>query len=138
MAWSERGFGWKLFVTHSDSMRPFIFAGDMVLVRRTTGSGRRFGVGDVVACVPIDGDTSPVVRRIRQVTHTLSGEASYLTRCDALVASQDILGEVTATFPKIGRILHGQRGKSPFDLTRWAPAPNARKKLHSSGGSRAT
>ena len=149
---SRRGLGWKLFVTRSDAMRPTIFAGDMVLVRRKSGSEHRFEIGDIVACAPLGDGAPPVVRRICGVMLSMCGDVLYLTRCERgvvreviahsdvpggihsvvsgdMTAGDEIIGEVTATFPNVGKMLHGRRSGSPFALSRWAPAPNARKKL---------
>lgn len=133
-----RGFGWKFFITRSDSMRPGIFAGDVLVVRRPVGDGTDYDVGDVIAYQPAD-DVTPSVRRICMVMHPSNGVTEYLVRRDndgvadeRPVEAEQIIGGVEARLANAGRIVDGNASRSQHSLSRFAPAPNARRKQSSS------
>ena len=75
-----KAWPWRFFVTRSDAMRPSIFAGDVLVVRKSSHKSSRksthgskhssshqepdYGVGDVIAYDSAQAGMSPGVRRI--------------------------------------------------------------------------
>lgn len=145
MALFGRAWPWKFFIARSDAMRPAIFAGDVLVVRRTSAEGAEYDVGDVIAYQkPSDphaqtrrasaSTSSPHVRRICMKMHPSNGVTEYLVQCDAervadeaAVRAGQVIGEVEARFANIGRVFEGNSNHSPRSLSRFAPAPNARR-----------
>ena len=159
-----KAWPWRFFVTRSDAMRPSIFAGDVLVVRKsshrswrksssrsTRSSSHReadYGVGDVIAYDSAHAGMSPNVRRICMVMHPSNGGTRYVVRRDAdglvadsIVDASHVIGEVEARLVNVGRIVEGSAGKSRRSLSSFATAPNARRTSatsHSSGDARRT
>lgn len=130
----RRVWPWRFFIARSDAMRPSIFAGDVLVVRRPTRSANTYGVGDVIAYdVGLRG-MSPNVRRICMVMHPSNGATHYVLRRDAdglvadsVVDASHVIGEVEARLVNVGRIVEGNTRRSHRSLSRIAAAPNARR-----------
>jgi hypothetical protein len=139
-------FPWCMFITRSDAMRPSIFAGDVLVVRKssrrlsrtslrkTSRSEPSYGVGDVIAYDSAHDGMSPHVRRICMVMHPSNGATQYLVRRDAdglvadsIVDASHVIGAVEARLVNIGRIVEGSSTRSRRSLSSFAPAPNARR-----------
>lgn len=137
-----RAWPWKFFITRTDAMRPGIFAGDVLVVRRTSGDGSEYDVGDVIAYQP-SRDESLHIRRICMKMHPSNGVTEYLVRRDAdrvaderAVQATRVIGEVEARLANIGRVVDGNASRSPHSLSRFATAPNARRDNATLGATR--
>jgi hypothetical protein len=133
-SWFGLKWPWRLFITRSDAMRPSIFAGDVLVVRRPPRDADDYGVGDVIAYDSSYRGMSPCVRRICMVMHPSSGVTQYMVRRDAdglvadsIVDSSHVIGEVEARLVNVGRIIEGNTARSHRSLSRFATAPNARR-----------
>jgi hypothetical protein len=159
-----KAWPWRFFVTRSDAMRPSIFAGDVLVVRKSSHKSSRksthgskhssshqepdYGVGDVIAYDTAQAGMSPSVRRICMVMHPSNGVTKYVVRRDAdglvadsIVDASHVIGEVAARLVNVGRIVEGSAGRSQRSLSSFATAPNARRTSatsHSSGDARRT
>lgn len=148
-------FNRTLVVAHSDAMRPGIFAGDVLVVRRPRDNGAGYGVGDVVAYRTSDSGRSAHVRRICDVRcngglplgdGSLRNESfEYLVRCDndthgaplttaqqgsviSIVRPHQIVGAVESRLAHFNGLSPTSRAKrSPYSLSAFAPVPNARR-----------
>lgn len=134
MSFLNRAWPWRFFITRSDAMRPSIFAGDVLVVRRPSRDAD-YGVGDVIAFTTQPAaEISPSVRRICMVMHPSNGVTQYVVRRDAdglvadsVVDSRHVIGEVKERLVNVGRIVDGNAGRSRRSLSRFATAPNARR-----------
>lgn len=148
-------FNRTLVVAHSDTMRPGIFAGDVLVVRRPRDNGVGYDVGDVVAYRTSDSGRSAHVRRICDVRRNGGlplGDGSlrnepfeYLVRSDndthgaplttaqqgsaiSIVRPHQIVGAVESRLARVGRLSRTSRAnRSPYSLSAYAPTPNARR-----------
>jgi hypothetical protein len=148
-------FNRTLVVAHSDAMRPGIFAGDVLVVRRPRDNGAGYGVGDVVAYRTSDSGRSAHVRRICDVRRngglplgdgSLRNESfEYLVRSDndthgaplttaqqgsaiSIVRPHQIVGAVESRLAHFNGLSRTSRAKrSPYSLSAFAPVPNARR-----------
>ena len=148
-------FNRTLVVAHSDAMRPGIFAGDVLVVRRPRDNGAGYGVGDVVAYRTSDSGRSAHVRRICDVRRNGGlplGDGSlrnepfeYLVRSDndthgaplttaqqgsaiSIVRPHQIVGAVESRLAHFNGLSPTSRAKrSPYSLSAFAPVPNARR-----------
>jgi len=136
-------FNRTLVVAHSDAMRPGIFAGDVLVVRRPRDNGAGYGVGDVVAYRTSDSGRSAHVRRICDVRRNAPLE--YLVRSDnethgaplttaqqgsaiSIVRPHQIVGAVESRLAHFNGLSPTSRAKrSPYSLSAFAPVPNARR-----------
>lgn len=93
--------GYRSFLVQSGSMEPTIMTGDIIIVQKKTV----YTTGDVVT---FDDDGRIVTHRITR-ERTESGDRQYETKGDAnrsadeaTITTQDIVGAVTFTIPKLG------------------------------------
>lgn len=142
-------FNRTLVVAHSDAMRPGIFAGDVLVVRRPRDNGAGYGVGDVVAYRTSDSGRSAHVRRICDVRRIRDARRNapleYLVRSDndthgaplttaqqgsaiSIVRPHQIVGAVESRLAHFNGLSPTSRAKrSPYSLSAFAPVPNARR-----------
>lgn len=137
MKYFARAWPWRLFIARSDAMRPSIFAGDVLVVRRPARNADGYGVGDIIAYDSGHRGKSPSVRRISMVMHPSNGITHYAVRRDvdgpvveSVVDASHVLGAVEARFVNAGRLFGTGTDRSKRSLSRWAAAPNARRVAH--------
>ncbi|MEY3467026.1 MAG: S26 family signal peptidase [Ilumatobacteraceae bacterium] len=130
----DKVWPWRLFITKSDAMRPMIFAGDLLVVRRAARDGVGYEAGDVIVYDSSHEKPSASVRRICTVLHPSDGTTHYVVRrdddghaVDSIVESSRVIGEVEARLVNVGRVVGGSVGRSKRSLSRLEPAPNARQ-----------
>lgn len=106
-------FGFEFLVVTSGSMEPVLSPGDLVIVDRDDDDDRH-EVGDLVVFRRATGML--VTHRIVAVARSSDGSTSYVTRGDANdsvdsdpVAPDQVIGEVSASVPLLGRLLFGTR-----------------------------
>ncbi|NDE51896.1 MAG: MBL fold metallo-hydrolase [Actinobacteria bacterium] len=99
----DKVWPWRLFITKSDAMRPMIFAGDLLVVRRAARDGLGYEAGDVIVYDSSHEKPSASVRRICTVLHPSDGTTHYVVRrdddglaVDSIVESSRVIGEVEA------------------------------------------
>lgn len=134
MSFLLRLIPWRCFVARSDAMRPSIFAGDVLVVRRPRRRGGDYDVGDVIAYDSAYPGMSPSVRRICMMMHPANGITQYVVRrdadgvvTDAVVEATHVIGEVRARLVNVGRVVDAGVHRSSRSISRLAAAPNARR-----------
>jgi signal peptidase I len=89
-------FGFRLYVDNSDSMKPTISAGDVVLIQRTSLSDMR--AGDIVTAYVPDKQKL-ITHRITQI-NTDNGKFAVTTKGDANTGTEEWSASKNATVGK--------------------------------------
>ncbi|MFS0661131.1 signal peptidase I [Niallia alba] len=108
-------FGYRLFTVVSESMKPELSVGDMVIVNE---DAHDIKVGDVVAFKTSESESSVVTHRVSIVSEKkrmvqTKGDANK-NPDDAMVEQEQIIGKVVGHIPKIGLLLLATNTSSGF------------------------
>ncbi len=117
-------FGNTAVIVRSNSMKPVLRAGDVIVVRpRAEG----YEVGDIVAYESPNNEKLTVIHRVIDRSSTTSG-FEYVTRGDAieevdpyLVQDRQVSGKQMLVVPYVGQVL--AYGKTRWGLVGWVAGP---------------